>query len=328
MQPESRSGLAYGFAAYGLWGLMPLYFRAVASVRPIELLAHRIVWSVLLLAGAMTLFRRWGDFRTCLAVPRTRWLLLASTLLIAVNWYVFIYGVEQHQIVQNSLGYFINPLLNILLGVLLFHERLRRIQWVALVLAIAGLVYLMAAVGELPWIAFTLACSFALYGLIRKVAPVDGLVGLTIETLFLLPASCAFLVWWAGRDDSAFGRVSWQIDSLLVASGAVTAVPLMCFAQAARRVRLSTLAFLQYLAPSLQFLLAVLVLGEPFLPAQQVSFGLIWLALLLVSIDSLAARRALLGGMSAGNASGVAFRTPWNATQGAADRASHQGTLP
>jgi chloramphenicol-sensitive protein RarD len=283
-QADSASGLAYGIAAYLLWGVMPLYFRAVEKVQPVELLAQRIVWSVVLLAVALTVFGRWEGLRATLAVRRTCGLLLASSLLLAVNWFVYIHGVATDRIVQCSLGYFINPLLNVLLGMIVFHERLRPIRWVALLLAAAGVVYLMAALGEVPWIAFTLAGSFATYGLIRKVVPVDALTGLMVETLFLMPASVVFLAWWMQRPDSAFGRMSLQIDVLLVASGVVTTAPLLCFGAAARRLRLSTLGFVQYLAPSMQLLLAVLVFREPFRSEQQVSFGLIWAALVLASV--------------------------------------------
>jgi chloramphenicol-sensitive protein RarD len=283
-QADSAAGLIYGTGAYIFWGLMPIYFRAVRAVQPVELLAQRIVWSVLLLAVALTVLRRWGALLTALAVRRTRYLLLGSTLLLAVNWFVYIYGVSTERIVQCSLGYFINPLLNVLLGTLFFHERLSRTRWLSLVLAGAAVVYLVAVIGEIPWIAFTLACSFAAYGLIRKVVPADALVGLTIETLFLLPPSVAFLAWWMQRPDSAFGRMGPQLDILLVASGVVTTVPLLWFGAAARRLRLSTLGFLQYLAPSLQLLLAVLVYDEPFRREQQISFGLIWTALVLASL--------------------------------------------
>jgi chloramphenicol-sensitive protein RarD len=283
-QVDSVSGLIYGVGAYVLWGLMPLYFGAVKTVQPVELLAHRIVWSVVLLAVVLTLFRRWNGLCATFADRRTCALLLASSLMLAINWFVYIYGVATKQIVQCSLGYFINPLLNVLLGVVFFRERLRPIRWLALLLAAGGVVYLMIALGEVPWIAFTVACSFATYGLIRKVAPVDALVGLMAETLFLLPVSVAFLAWWMQRSDSAFGRQSGQIDALLVASGIVTTAPLLCFGAAARRLRLSTLGFVQYLAPSLQFLLAVLYFAEPFRREQQISFGLIWAALLLASV--------------------------------------------
>lgn len=290
-QLDSRAGLLFGLAAYGLWGVLPLYFRAVAVVPPLELLAHRIVWSVLILAVLITVLGRWPVVAAALRLPRTRWLLLATTLLIALNWFIFICSVTSGQVMQSSLGYFINPLLNVLLGLVVFRERLRPVQWLALALAAGGLVYLVVRLGELPWIALTLACSFALYGLFRKIVPVDALVGLTVETLLLLPAAAAFLAVRHGNGTASFGQVGGQIDVLLAVSGAVTTVPLLCFVAAARRLRLTTLGFLQYLAPSLQFLIAVLVLDEPFQPVQQVSFALIWAALVLVTLDSFGRRR-------------------------------------
>ena len=193
---RSPAGLLYGLAAYGLWGVLPLYFRVVEQVPPLELLAHRIVWSAVLLAGLMTALRRWPEVWACLGDPRTCALLVASTVLIAVNWYVFIFGVSTKQVVQNSLGYFINPLFSILLGVAVFRERLRPAQWVALGLATCGLAYLIAAAGQLPWIALTLATSFSIYGLIRKVIPVESLIGLTVETMFLAPIAAAGLCYW------------------------------------------------------------------------------------------------------------------------------------
>jgi chloramphenicol-sensitive protein RarD len=291
-QLDLRSGLVYAVAAYGLWGLMPLYFRAVAEVPALELLAQRILWSVVLLAGVLVSVGRWGELVRCLRAPRTRWLLLASALLIAANWLVYIHCVTIKQVVQASLGYFINPLLNVLLGVLFFRERLRPVQWLALALAGAGLVYLVGSLGEGPWLALVLAGSFAAYGVLRKVAPVDTLVGVTAETLLLLPAAVTALGWWAWQGQLSLGAQGWTVDGLLLASGAVTAGPLLCFGQAVRRLPLSLLGFLQYLAPSLQLLLAVLVLGEPFGRAKQVSFGLIWAALVLLSLQVLLARRA------------------------------------
>lgn len=289
-------GLIYGLAAYGLWGMMPLYFRVVKSVAPLELLAHRVVWSVLLLAVLITALGRWSELRDCLGHARTRWMLLASTLLIAVNWYVFIYGVAIGRVVQNSLGYFINPLLNIVLGVCLFRECLRPAQWLALGLAAAGLAYLICALGELPWIALSLAFSFAGYGVIRKVAPVESLVGLAVETLFLAPVALVGLAVGAAQGRLALGSLGPALDAAVVASGVVTAVPLLCFGAAARRLPLSVLGFLQYLAPTLQFLLAVFAFGEPFRPEQRIAFPLIWSALLVVTVDGLLARRGLRGG--------------------------------
>jgi chloramphenicol-sensitive protein RarD len=286
-QHDSRAGLAYAVAAFGLWGVMPIYFRALDTVSPLELLCHRIVWSVVLLAVLVTALGRWRHVRACLADRRTRSLLLISTTLIAANWFVFIYGVSKQMIVQNSLGYFINPLLNILIGVCVFRERLRSAQWLALLLATAGLVYLIAVGGDWPWIAFFLAGSFALYGLIRKVSPIDTLLALTVETLLVTPAALAWLVWLTWTGAGSMGRLGWDVDALLLLSGVVTIAPLFCFGQAARMLRMSTLGFIQYLAPTLQFLMAVLLFGESFGPARQVSFALIWSALALVSIDSL-----------------------------------------
>ena len=288
---RSPAGLVYGLAAYGLWGLMPLYFREVKMVDPLELLTHRIVWSVALLAALMTALRRWPEVRAALQKPTTRALLAASTVFIAINWYAFIVGVATDRVVQNSLGYFINPLFSILLGVVVFRERLRVAQWAALALASAGLVYLVVAVGEVPWIALTVATSFALYGLVRKIAPVESLVGLTVETMFLAPPAAAALGYWAARGTLMLGTLGMPTDAAVLASGVVTAVPLLCFGAAARRLPLSTMGFLQFLAPTLQFLFAVFVFGERFREEQWAGFSLIWSALVIVTGDALLARR-------------------------------------
>jgi chloramphenicol-sensitive protein RarD len=276
----------YGIAAYGFWGVMPLYFRAVHDVRPIEFLAHRIVWCFLLLAGVLTVFRRWPDFARTLRTPRTLLLLAVSAVLVAANWLIYIYGVSINDVVQTSLGYFINPLLSVLLGMVFFGERLRRAQWLAVALAAAGIGYLLVAVDEVPWIALGVAFSFALYGLVRKVTQVDGLIGLTVETLWLLPVAGTCLLWWGVHGNLVFGRGGPVLDALILASGAVTAIPLICFGQAARRLPLSTLGFLQYLAPTTQFLIAVLLFDEGFPLEKQISFGLVWAALLVLTTDT------------------------------------------
>jgi chloramphenicol-sensitive protein RarD len=273
--------------AYGLWGLMPLYFQAMKAVPPMELLLHRIVWSALLLMGVITVMQSWPEVTACFRKRSTFLLLLLSTLLIALNWFTFIYGVWAEQVVQNSLGYFINPLVNIVLGMLVFGERLRRLQWVAVGFAGLGVVYLIVSLGEIPWISLTLALSFGGYGLIRKVAPVNALIGLTVETLILTPAAAVILLIWYGQSNLGFGKFGMRVDGLILASGVITAVPLLFFGEAARRLRLSTLGFLQYIAPTCQFLLAVLYLREPFRSEQQVSFALIWSALVIVSADTL-----------------------------------------
>jgi chloramphenicol-sensitive protein RarD len=295
---RSPAGLVYGLAAYGLWGLMPLYFREVKMVDPLELLTHRIVWSVALLAALMTALRRWPEVRAALRTPTTCGLLAASTVFIAINWYAFIVGVATGRVVQNSLGYFINPLFSILLGVVVFRERLRVAQWAALALASAGLVYLVVAVGEVPWIALTVATSFALYGLVRKVAPVESLVGLTVETMFLAPPAVVALAFWAARGTLMLGTLGMPTDAAVLASGVVTAVPLLCFGAAARRLPLSTMGFLQFLAPTLQFLFALFAFGEPFREEQWAGFSLIWSALVIVTVDALLARRSGARGRS------------------------------
>jgi chloramphenicol-sensitive protein RarD len=289
--PESRIGLLYGIAAYGLWGVMPIYFRAVKVVGPFELLAHRIVWSAVLLAGLITIFGRWRQVYSCLAEPRSRWLMVGCTVLIAINWGVFIYGVSVNEVVQNSLGYFINPLLNVLIGVVVFRERPRIVQWLALALACVGLAYLIAMGKGFPWIAFALGISFATYGLLRKIAPVETLLGLSVETFLLTPVALAALGWWGAQGESSFGKLGWQVDGLLLFSGVATTGPLFCFGQAARKLRMTTLGFLQYLAPTMQFLIAVLRFDEPFDRTRQISFTLIWSALALVMIDSLVRMR-------------------------------------
>ncbi|HEY7425535.1 MAG TPA: EamA family transporter RarD [Gemmataceae bacterium] len=288
---DTRGGLLYGLAAYGFWGLMPLYFWLVGAVAPLEILAHRILWSVVLLVVILTVWRRWPDLASNLRSGRTVRLLLASALLMAVNWLVYIYGVWTQRILQTSLGYFINPLFSVVLGMVFFRERLRRWQWVALGLASVGLGYLIFTVGEPPWIALAVAATFGLYGLLRKTAPVDGLIGLTVETMLLAPAALAGLAVGVTTGTTTFGNNELLTDGLLLLSGVVTTVPLLCFGQAARRLRLSTLGFIQFLAPSLQFLLAVSVFQEPFLPAQRISFAFIWAALAIFTVDALLAHR-------------------------------------
>ncbi len=284
-----RAGLMYGLAAHACWGVMPLYFFPLntAQVLPFEQLAHRVLWSAVLLIAALTLLNKWRDFAAAVADPRTRYLLLAGTVFIAINWYIFLYGLYTKRALQNSLGYFTNPLFNVALGVLVLGERLRPGQWAALAIAACGIVYFALKLGELPWIALTVASSFACYGLMRKLAHVDGLVGLTAETVVLAPASAAVLAWMMADGTAGFLRQGWRIDLLLVFSGLATVVPLWFFVLAARRLRLSTLGFLQYVGPTLQFLLAIYVLGESLKPGQLEAFGLIWVALVVFTVDSL-----------------------------------------
>ncbi len=285
-----RTGLLYGLAAYVWWGLMPLYFAEVLTVPPLEMLAHRIVWSLVLLVILVTMAGRWSDIRRCFRSRPTLQLLLATTVLLALNWLAYIYSATQRRLVQASLGYFILPLVSIVLGMVFLGERLRGLQWLAVSLATAGVLILIVHGGEVPWIALTIAISFSLYGLLRKRVGVDGLAGLTVETLLLTPLAAGYLLWLAQRGTGQMGQESRQLDGLLLLSGLVTTVPLYCFGEAARRLPMTTLGFFQYLSPSLQLILAVTLLRETFGPVQQASFGLIWTALAVFTIASLRMR--------------------------------------
>jgi len=291
---EARAGVAYGLAAYLLWGFFPIYFKALAGVAPLEVLSHRIVWSVATLALILTVARRWEGVRTAFSQPRTLMTLCATTLLIAVNWLVFIYAVGAGKVLQSSLGYFINPLVSALLGVVFLGERLSPKQKTSFVLAAAGVVLLTVSHGEVPWIALSLAVSFGLYGLLRKKAPVDSLAGLTVETLLLFPLAVVYLGWLAHGGRSAFVSGPAHITVLLACAGVITSVPLIWFAAAAKRLRLATVGLMQYVVPTLHFLLAVFAFGEPFTGAHLASFALIWAGLFLYTWD--AARLILAAG--------------------------------
>jgi chloramphenicol-sensitive protein RarD len=283
---DSLSGILYGLAAYGLWGLMPLYFAAIRHVPSYEILAQRIVWCGLFLAMLLTAAGRWGDLARALRSRAVRLTFLATALLLSANWLTYIHGVTTGRAVETSLGYFINPLLSVALGVVVFRERLSPWQVSALGLATAGVLVLVITAGQVPWIALTVAFSFALYGLLRKTAPADAVVGLAIETFYLVMPSAAFLALFGYRGGLVFGTSGLTTDLLLLASGVITAVPLLCFGQAARNLRLSTLGFLQYLAPTVQFLLAITVLGESMNRTRWWSFTCIWVALAVFSFDT------------------------------------------
>lgn len=284
---EARSGFFYGLAAYLFWGLAIFYFKAVGRVAPMEILAHRILWSVPLLLAWLAARGRLGDLRAVLRAPRTVAILLVTTVLIGVNWFVFIMAIESGRVVQASLGYYINPLLNVLLGMVFLGERLRPAQWGSVALAAAGVAYLAVSFGSIPFISLILAATFGLYGLLRKTVPADGPVGLAVETCLLLPVVLGFLLVRAGRGEMAFLHVSRQIDVLLLLAGLITTLPLLWFTNAVRRLRLATIGFLQYLSPSIQLLIAVLVYDEPFTRTHLVTFSCIWAALGLYSADAL-----------------------------------------
>lgn len=289
---EARRGVVFGLLAYGSWGFFPLFFKALAAVPPLEVLAHRIVWSALFLLAYLGARGRLRDLAAVARDRRTLLTLTATTALIAVNWYVFIWAVARGHVLQASLGYYINPLVNVVLGFLCLGERLRPAQRWCVLLAAAGVTWLGVSFGRVPLIALVLAGSFGLYGLLRKTVRADAPTGLACETLLLLPAALALLLHARSTGQLVFRHAGARTDLLLLAAGPLTALPLMWFADAARRLRLATLGFLQYISPSLQFALAVAVFGEPFTPAHRVAFACIWLALALYSLDTARALRA------------------------------------
>ena len=286
----AAAGLVLGLGAYLMWGLLPAFLKTLGHVPPVEVLAHRVLWSALLLAVVVTALRRWPQVRQAFAAPRLLAILFGTAALIGANWLLYIWAVNSGQVLETSLGYFINPLLNVALGMLVLGERLGRVQLAAVLLALAGVLYLTIMQGALPWIALALAASFGLYGLLRKLAPVDALTGLLVETLLLAPVALLFVGQAQATGTGSFGGDA-STSLLLMSAGAVTAVPLLMFAGAAKRLRFATLGLLQYVAPTMQFLLAVLVYKEPLTSAHLVAFALIWSGLALFAADALAAER-------------------------------------
>lgn len=283
----ARGGLAATMGAFAIWGLFPLYLRALAVVTPLQLVAHRVAWAALFVLGLMAWRRELAQLRAVFAQPGVLLRLAVTALLISANWLVYVWAVANDRVVETSLGYFINPLVNVLLGVVLLSERLNRAQWTSVALATLGVVYLTLSAGALPWIALALAFSFGLYGFIRKTARVDALPGLAVETTLLAPLAIGYLVWAGATGRGALGHAGPMVDVLLVASGAVTAIPLFLFAYGARRLPYSTVGIIQYLAPSLQLATAVLVFHEPFDQARLTGFTCIWVALLVYAGDGL-----------------------------------------
>jgi chloramphenicol-sensitive protein RarD len=284
---QAVAGVFYAGMAFFIWGVSPVYWKAMQRVPALEIVAHRVVWSFVFLMGLVLIQRRWGEFKAVLKAPRSLLILAFTTLLVSCNWLLYIWAVNAGYMLQASLGYYINPLVNVLLGMLFLKERLRRPQALAVLLVCAAVVVRTVSYGELPWIALSLAFSFGIYGLIRKVAPVGSLVGLTVETLLLTLPGLAYLVLLDSRAAGALFSGGRTMDALLIGTGVLTAVPLLCFNLGARRIHLSTLGLIQYVAPSGMFLLAVIVYGEPFTAAQGWTFLMIWTALAIYSIDSL-----------------------------------------
>ncbi|HEU4969678.1 EamA family transporter RarD [Sphingomonas sp.] len=288
-EDRARQGVFFGLAAYLSWGFLPVYFKHLGGALPTEVVAQRILWSVLLLAVLVAAARRWSHLRAAIANPQALKILTASALLIGANWLIYIWAITANHVLETSLGYFLNPLVNVVMGVVLLKERLTRAQGIAVALAATGVAVLAVGAASGLWISLALAGTFATYGLLRKIAPVESLEGLAIETILLAPLAALYLWWLSARGELAFGGDA-QLTWLLAFSGVVTATPLLLFAAAARRLRYSTLGLLQYLAPTIQFLLAVLAYGEPLTRAHIVCFVLIWTGLGVYAADGL--RRA------------------------------------
>lgn len=285
------SGFWSGIAAYTIWGLVPLYWKLLQHVPAIQVLGHRIVWSLAVLVILVAALRRGGRSTLGVVSRRVVGLYAIAAALIAANWFLYIYAVNAGFIVETSLGYYITPLVNVLFGVLFFHERMRPAQWLSVVLAAAGVVQLTFAYGALPWIAFGLAASFGSYGLAKKKAPLDPVGGLTLETAILAPVAILYLVMLHRTGEAAFLRTGATSDALMIGGGLVTTVPLLLFAAAVRTVPLSVIGIMQYIGPTLQFLLGVFVYHEPFSRSQLVGFSIVWGALAIYAGDSLRARR-------------------------------------
>jgi chloramphenicol-sensitive protein RarD len=287
---NSLAGLLFGLATYAYWGFQPLYFKLLQGVPPADMVAHRTTWCAVLMVLVLTVLARWPDFFRSLS-KRLLLLLTCSAFFLAVNWLIYIASVVNGRIVETSLGYFINPLFSVLLGMVFLGERPGRLQIAAIFLAAIGIAYIVCRLPFVPWMALGVAGTFGMYGLIRKVARVETLTGLTIEMLLLTPVTAGYLVWQSLQGDDIFGGLGPAGRALVFASGAVTAIPLLFFGAAARRLPLSTLGFLQFVAPSLQLALAVGLYGEVFSVDHAVTFGFIWAGLLLFSADLFLVRR-------------------------------------
>ncbi len=286
----NKNGILYGIGAYTLWGFFPIYWKFLHHISAVQLISHRIGWSFVLLTLGILLTSQWKDFRSTINARTIRIYLIAA-LLIGVNWLVYVWAVNEGFIVETSLGYFINPLLSMLMGVIFLRERLRLMQWIPVGLAAIGVGYLTFVYGRLPWIALVLAFSFATYGLIKKLAPLGSLYGLTLETGILFLPALAYLSFTEVNGMGAFLHDTTPVNILLVGAGVVTTIPMLMFASAARRIPLTMIGILQYIAPTIQFVLGVFLYKEPFDHAHLVGFSIVWVALVIFWVESYIAHR-------------------------------------
>ncbi|WP_054634719.1 EamA family transporter RarD [Pantoea stewartii] len=283
---QTRQGIGFALGAYFIWGIAPAYFKLVKAVPATEIMTHRVIWSALFMLLLITLSHSWGQVRSVVRQPKKVLLLALTAVTVGGNWLLFIWAVNNQHMLEASLGYFINPLINVVFGMVFLRERFRRLQWLAVALATAGVLLQLWQFGSVPVIALGLAFSFAFYGLMRKKIQVDAQSGMLIETLWLFPLAALYLFGFADSSTSHLTANPASLNLLLIAAGIVTTIPLMFFAAACARLRLSTVGFFQYLGPTLMFLLAVLFYGETITPDKMLTFGFIWLALLVFILDA------------------------------------------
>jgi chloramphenicol-sensitive protein RarD len=286
-----NKGVLNGIAAYAMWGFFPIYWKLLHNVPALQVIGHRIGWSFILLTVYILLARKWQDFRSVAFRPRTIGLYSIAAVLLSFNWLIYVWGVNAGLIVETSLGYFINPLLSVLLGVVFLRERLRPQQWIPVGLAAAGVIYLTIVYGRPPWIALSLAFTFGFYGFVKKLSPLGSLYGLTLETGIVFPVALVYIVFVAVGGSGMFLQSGAITDLLLIGAGAVTTIPLLMFASAAKQIPLTVVGLLQYIAPTLQFLIGVFVYREPFALSHLIGFGIVWLALIIFAAESYFANR-------------------------------------
>lgn len=287
-----NKGIWSGIAAYSMWGFFPIYWKLLQQVPALQLLGHRIGWSFILLAAYIVAAGQWRAFRSAAFQPKTLGIYAIAGALLSVNWLIYVWGVNAGFIVETSLGYFINPLFSVLLGVIFLRERLRPAQWIPVALAAIGVIFLTVTYGRLPWIALSLAVSFGLYGFVKKLSPLGSVHGLTLETGIVFPLALIYLALAQSNGTGAFLREGLRVDLLLIGAGIVTTVPLLMFASAAKQIPLNMVGILQYLAPTIQFLIGVFVYREPFDAARLIGFSIVWLALLIFWIENFVAHHA------------------------------------
>ena len=286
-----NTGILNGIAAYAMWGFFPIYWKLLHDVPALQVIGHRIGWSFVLLLVIILLRRQGKEFRSAALKPKTIGIYSIAAILLSVNWLIYVWGVNAGFIVETSLGYFINPLFSVLLGVVFLRERLRTLQWFPVALAAAGVIYLTLTYGRPPWIALSLAVSFGFYGLVKKIAPLGSLYGLTLETAIVLPIALVYLTVVDFSGTGVFLHKGALTDLLLIGAGAVTTIPLLMFASAARQIPLTVIGILQYIAPTIQFLIGVFIYHEPFDRSRLIGFGLVWIALIIFWVESYLANR-------------------------------------